>query len=314
MARWVARPLRTPTETSMVAFIVERPPKKYFMVAVRVAESSHGLGLFATRRIDKGELFLEERPIVVIDQDPAVQLRDAEIRPLLERCMALGEGHGILNGTDRAYPAEVAVLMAQVTEINAQRSYAKLSSEAQREWTDLMSEFGVSAGCTAHIADLTSEVGRLHLNGKAARVIDYDEAKGRWNCQLRGDEATAGVPAHLHNVALHGKSLRTLGGIFRTNAYGFKSGERAASAALYVLLCRCNHSCNPNTRKQFAPSDGRVQVFANTTIKEGSEIFSGYAGLNMPVSARRELLRKKYAFECHCERCRHELAAEARSR
>ena len=112
----------------------------------------------------------------------------------------------------------------------------------------------------------------------------------------------------------NGKSLRTLGGIFRTNAYGFKSGERAASAALYVLLCRCNHSCNPNTRKQFAPSDGRVQVFANTTIKEGSEIFSGYAGLNMPVSARRELLRKKYAFECHCERCRHELAAEARSR
>ena len=42
----------------------------YYMVAVRVAESSHGLGLFATRRIDKGELFLEERPIVVIDQDP----------------------------------------------------------------------------------------------------------------------------------------------------------------------------------------------------------------------------------------------------
>ena len=50
------------------------------MVAVRVAESSHGLGLFATRRIDKGELFLEERPIVVIDQDPAVHAREREKR------------------------------------------------------------------------------------------------------------------------------------------------------------------------------------------------------------------------------------------
>jgi SET domain-containing protein len=91
---------------------------------------------------------------------------------------------------------------------------------------------------------------------------------------------------------------------------GFKTGERGASAGLYRLACRCNHSCNPNVRKQFRGTDGHVHVYANTTIREGAELFNSYAALTLHVRKRRELLRSKYAFDCTCERCRHELRAE----
>ena len=56
---------------------------------VRVAPVTHGLGVLATRRIEKGELIWEETPIVVIRQNPSSQMADPELRPLLEKCVAL---------------------------------------------------------------------------------------------------------------------------------------------------------------------------------------------------------------------------------
>lgn len=276
---------------------------------VRVAAVMHGLGVLATRRIEKGEMIWEEAPIVCIRHNTTTQMADPELRPLLEKCMALGEGHGILNDTAKPYPQEVAALMAQVTEINCQRAYATLPADARHDWTCLMSEFGVAAGCRAHIVGLASDAG-AHVNGRAVTVVDFNEASSRWNCQLRGEEAE-GVPTHLHNIALRAVNLATLGGIFRTNAMGYKSNEYEASAALYSLFCRCNHSCNPNVNKKIDAATGKLQAFANTVLREGTELKITYTGLQLPVHKRRELLRSKYAFTCECERCRHELRAES---
>ena len=287
--------------------------------------------------------------MVVLDQDPRKQLEDDEIRPLLVRCMELTgntQAAGLRYG-DGNYAPEVAKLMGEITEINTMRAFALLSPSLQQAWSALTDEYEArkteggreglrpKIGSVVRITGLTSQMGKEHLNGREACVSGWDEALGRAEVDLMlhdnhhpevkdrtaaMERAMPPLPDELLHCGIKPSNLqcvRTCGGIFRTNAYGFEGGEEADGgameggyhAALYSVCCRMNHSCNPNVVKRFA-RDGTVRLYANTDVAEGKELFNSYVWTGHPRKTRHDLLLSKYKFECACERCAHEAKRE----
>ena len=153
------------------------------------------------------------------------------------------------------------------------------------------------------------------FNGLEATVLRYDTVKDRWSVRLLLDDTEVAIRAQ----NLDGTDSKTVGGVVRTNSYGFKSdlteaGARAAGAGdapvamdagLYRIACRANHSCSPNVRKEFLEG-GRMRVYATKPLGEGAEILSCYGGSHLPVRQRRDYLKSRYAFWCKCDRCRME--------
>ena len=270
----------------------------------RVGSVGFGLGLLATRGIKAGELVFNESPLCVISQDPKLQMANPLIRPLLIQCMSLKD-----------QPAQVRALMSEVTEINAKVAYASLSVEAQQAWMSLLDAFSIAPGGRVRIMGLTSTAGE-RFNGLEATVLRYDAVKDRWSVRLLVDDSEVAIRAQ----NLDGTDGKTAGGVVRTNSYGFRSdyaessaaggsagGSQAMDAGLYRILCRANHSCAPNVRKEFLEG-GRVRVYATKPIGDGQEILSCYGGSHLPVGQRRDYLRSRYAFWCQCDRCQEEQA------
>ena len=84
--------------------------------------------------------------------------------------------------------------------------------------------------------------------------------------------------------------------------------RRQIGEALYVVASLVNHSCAPNTTIRF---DGRVlELRATKDLEVGDEIVTSYgpeAGFSTS-STRREILRRRYYFECACSACVSETA------
>jgi hypothetical protein len=248
----------------------------------------------ATRTVARGELVLQEEPLAIIQTDPAAQMRDAEIRPLLMRCLAAGGGtRGRLAGGG-GHPEEVRELMARVTEINARRAYEALPPSARSEWMALLDAFALAPGGAATIVGLSSPAGSS-MNELRVTVLRFDWERDRWRVRLPDAREVSVRPQNL-DAAMRSK---TAGGVFRTNSYGFDGGR---FAGLYALLSRMNHACEPNVRKEFAPG-GRMSVYTTKPVAAGAQFFSCYGGNELPVQQRREHLQHKYKFWCECQRC-----------
>ena len=98
--------------------------------------AGRGIGLIATRDIEKGELVLQEDPLCVLELSPQRLMLDPEVRPLLLKCLAVvGADRSELN-VGSASP-EVSETMARVTDIVARRLYATLPADTQRAWLAL---------------------------------------------------------------------------------------------------------------------------------------------------------------------------------
>ena len=280
--------------------------------AACVGNVGFGLGLLAMRRVERGELVFEEPPVVVISTDPQLLMRDPEVSPLLMRCMSLSQAPAAAGDTSNK--AKVRELMSSITEISAQRAYAKLPVASQQAWMELIDAFSIRTGGRVRIMGLSSAAG-ARMNGLEGTAGQYDGAKDRWSVKYTLDGVEGEVSMRAQN--LDAPAHKTVGGVFRSNSYALSStvgddcrrptvgSERAPmQAGLFAFLCRANHSCWPNVRKEF-DEGGHVRVYATSVIEEGAEILSSYgftAGL--PVEGRREELKRRYCFYCECARCK----------
>ncbi|KAG0253897.1 hypothetical protein BG011_006098 [Mortierella polycephala] len=62
-----------------------------------------------------------------------------------------------------------------------------------------------------------------------------------------------------------------------------------------------NHSCRPNAIVMY---EGQIQVMRTLEdIAVGQEVCTSYVDNGVPRQERRQLLREKYYFDCHCPRC-----------
>ncbi|KAI4643466.1 uncharacterized protein J4E78_009936 [Alternaria triticimaculans] len=102
-------------------------------------------------------------------------------------------------------------------------------------------------------------------------------------------------------------SQDTLGTIFRNNAYN--TGDQVG---LFPKIARINHSCRPNTSYYWSEKLNKRIVYATRKIKAGEEFFVSYISLLLSREDRQKQL-DRYGFQCHCEACAHEQAAQIAS-
>lgn len=75
--------------------------------------------------------------------------------------------------------------------------------------------------------------------------------------------------------------------------------------AFYALICRINHSCDPNVRVVYvnSPEFGlQATLIALRPILPGEELLQSYIDQFQPFSVRQNAL-KDYGFQCECTKC-----------
>ena len=98
---------------------------------------------------------------------------------------------------------------------------------------------------------------------------------------------------------VHGPALRVRPSVFPV----------CDGTALFALTCCANHSCAPNVQLQYG-DDSTGMLLALRDLAPGEELCINYVDLDQPRQLRNADLRH-YGFECTCERCAGEEAAEA---
>lgn len=120
------------------------------------------------------------------------------------------------------------------------------------------------------------------------------------------------LPAALAAAVAADESLRPLvhlARVARLNAHEHASGK----IALYPLVARANHSCNPCCGLA-AGADGQLIFYALRDMEAGEEVEYSYLGGNFclfPAALRRQQLLRAKLFECRCARCEAPEAFEA---
>lgn len=112
----------------------------------------------------------------------------------------------------------------------------------------------------------------------------------------------------LHN-AHPPSSCNSIMGILNTNFLGASMPFGSDYCALYLTISRANHSCVFNAEHGFRPGGMRGELSAVRDINEGEEVTITYCKPKSDLRRRREEL-EDYGFECTCERCLGEVAAE----
>ncbi|KAL2268232.1 hypothetical protein VTJ83DRAFT_3078 [Remersonia thermophila] len=96
--------------------------------------------------------------------------------------------------------------------------------------------------------------------------------------------------------------------ILRTNGFSTKLGG-APHIALYPVVSRINHGCQPNAYTLFKPETLQVSIRAARDLEAGEEITHSYIPIGAPTSERAKRL-SRWGFTCRCSLC--EADAEAR--
>ncbi|WBW70900.1 histone lysine methyltransferase Set6 [Schizosaccharomyces osmophilus] len=73
---------------------------------------------------------------------------------------------------------------------------------------------------------------------------------------------------------------------------------------LDTALSRINHLCEPNCHIIF--EGYRAMLVASRKIEKDEQLFISYTDVRVPQSIRQKQLKKKYFFNCECERCAKE--------
>ncbi|KAG9194295.1 hypothetical protein G6011_04330 [Alternaria panax] len=89
--------------------------------------------------------------------------------------------------------------------------------------------------------------------------------------------------------------------IMKTNAFGNTVAE-VSSRALYPLISRINHACDPNSFVLFSRAGISMAIKAYRNIEPGEEITVSYLLLGLPSTNRQSLLTR-WGFRCTCDLC-----------
>jgi hypothetical protein len=90
--------------------------------------------------------------------------------------------------------------------------------------------------------------------------------------------------------------------IMSANAFGSHIGD-IATRALYPLISRINHACNPNSFVMFSQSGTSMAIKSYRAIAAGEEITISYLLLGAPSGKRQKILNEHWGFTCTCALC-----------
>jgi hypothetical protein len=90
--------------------------------------------------------------------------------------------------------------------------------------------------------------------------------------------------------------------IMSANAFGSRIGG-VDTRALYPLISRINHACNPNSFVMFSQSGTSMAIKSYRAIDAGEEISISYLLLGAPSAKRQRILNEHWGFTCTCALC-----------
>lgn len=197
---------------------------------------------------------------------------------------------------------------------DVENCFSLMSHLTQRTTKENFYEYALSALYLFKLLESTTYFDPLSHLGCAGRDKpnneDLDEVESDVDCQQESNELD-----QFKDVVL---KLLFVGCLIRsTNTYTivedklhypdlWDSDRIRLGAGLFPLSSFLNHSCDPNTTRDFA--HGCVIVAASCPIKRGQEITALYYKTfqDAPLQQRREYLKNCYIFDCECVACREE--------
>jgi len=100
------------------------------------------------------------------------------------------------------------------------------------------------------------------------------------------------------------KDVRRAIGILRTNSVKLEARpNRGDGIAVYPNYTYANHSCVCNTHTRKHKDDHRLELVAQSTIREGEQIWTRYTTPQLGSYQRVADLKKTWHFTCTCPRC-----------
>jgi len=100
------------------------------------------------------------------------------------------------------------------------------------------------------------------------------------------------------------KDVRRAIGILRTNSVKLEARpNRGDGIAVYPNYTYANHSCVCNTHTRKHKDDHRLELIAQSPIKEGEQIWTRYTTPQLGSYQRVADLKKTWHFTCTCPRC-----------
>jgi hypothetical protein len=85
-----------------------------------------------------------------------------------------------------------------------------------------------------------------------------------------------------------------------------KEGSEDKARALFVDICRINHSCSPNAVWSWCAEKDEMEVQAVVKVADRQQIHISYLSEDDILAARakrRTLLQSRYDFFCQCSAC-----------
>jgi hypothetical protein len=304
-------------------------------VTVGRAPSHGGLGLYATKQVAKGGVLLCEPDLFTITLDsrrcqvcarlpyPRTLIRcedcGAEVY-CSERCQRVawdsyhcaqcGEVSQRIDALRdelfRTVEAQQSSLYSSFKPLAMCRIAGMVQAHATRGDGDFAGGWPPKVGGTAALPPLLRRLVRL-TDAADAPLLDlvkhpFMNWVGKWarvKDALMLDTLDGGAGHCLFDFRFYEEVDHALAG----NCIGCPAAEGAAVTCMRGMTY-ANHSCAPNARVS-GDEEGRMRLVALRDLKEGEEVFISYIDLKGEPSTaeRREFLRLKYWFDCHCSRC-----------
>ncbi|KNC73673.1 hypothetical protein SARC_13768 [Sphaeroforma arctica JP610] len=280
--------------------VLEESRLQYSAVEVRMTDGT-GWGLFTSHAVRKGDMLLQELPLVVLDikydATPATQQKFQKTIQWASRWTAQG-------GPMNEYPKEFRKLMDDCVCECVQEIFNSQSGDVQRKWMALHdaktpNDTVITASKLFYLNGLNSEKGRL-LNGLECIILSTAPmSNGRWAARLTYDGKDL-------SVKKDSLKKKIPGNVASTNSFSVGGYDGVGQKlGLYEVLSRSNHSCEPGTSRSI-DANGLAVLRAERAFSQGEQVYTRYIAGSLPYEARQSELRDKYGFDCGCQKCEAE--------
>jgi hypothetical protein len=134
--------------------------------------------------------------------------------------------------------------------------------------------------------------------GKGFSAVEVTELIAAAVAELSEESQAAFRSCHEHRSPDEDNSELRDFFIFRSNAYSLPDGR----SAIFPLIAKINHACNPNIANIWDPSSGKRIIWAAKDIQPGEELTATYIPLLTTTEFRQQRLGQ-YGFQCDCDIC-----------
>lgn len=241
-----------------------------------------GRGVFASKKIQRGSLIFENRPLVVAPRADTVNKT---------YCIVCYKLH------DTCYMCDKCRLLMCSEQCESSSNHEVLCAFIANNWTpkpkcDGNTEITNSAVILLRFMLLEDERKYLLELLQKSKIYFKD-------CELETLSSTWNIPeGQLRFMSL-------VNSVIKINSFRISCNPQDKTVplrGLYPLSSFMNHRCVPNTRNIFK-KDYSMAVYASKDIDVGEEIVTSYTGLLWSTPARRCQLYKTKKFWCKCKRC-----------